>query len=422
MAHIPRGIQEVKWSNKTSRGTQIRYRVRIKRKTIKADRLFESLDEAVEFLQLSKSKNGRETIYAETERERKIREHFEDFLKSPPLSQYLQDYTFKYFWGPRGENATETELEKRRRKNNIAFLNILKNTEVEVFENSSDGTGYIGQFRPKRTEKLGNLKLAEITTQVINSYITTRRNQGVKPISIVREINHLSVFFKRLPHFMPTEANRGNPCENYDKSLLKTSDTEKISYSKKREFRLTKQDETTLLKALDKYPNQEMKQIVLLALHTAMRRSEILTLTWDQIKDNHIQLWITKSGAPRKVHLNQDAKAVIATVKKRKNDEKLFTYTISGFEGSFSKFKETIGLKHLRFHDLRRESISRLVEQLGGMESSILATELIGYQSISHFERNYLNDAAVPNTETGIQKSVGHRNKAMTKKYTVLKN
>lgn len=220
---------------------------------------------------------------------------------------------------------------------------------------------------------------------------------------------------------MPTESFKGNPCENYDKSLLKTTDSEKISYSKKREFRLTQADEQALLAGLEIYPNKQMKQIVLLALHTAMRRSEILTLTWEQIKDGYIQLWITKSGQPRKVHLNKEAIDVIQTIERRDNDPKLFTYSITGFEGSFSKFKENIGLKHLRFHDFRRESISRLIEKLGGSDNSILVSELIGYKSITHFESNYGNGIANPNSESGIQKNVGHSNKGMTKRYTVLK-
>ena len=52
---IPRGIQAVVWKNK-DKSTSVRYRVRIKRKDYKEDRLFDTLEEAKEFLQLSKSK------------------------------------------------------------------------------------------------------------------------------------------------------------------------------------------------------------------------------------------------------------------------------------------------------------------------------------------------------------------------------
>ena len=74
------------------------------------------------------------------------------------------------------------------------------------------------------------------------------------------------------------------------KVRLKFTDKQKVSAIKKREFRLTKSDEEKLLLALDKHPNPDFKRIVLLALFTAMRRSEIVTLTWAQIKENYIQL------------------------------------------------------------------------------------------------------------------------------------
>jgi hypothetical protein len=46
MATVPRGILEVKWKNSTSKEKQIKYRVRISRKNLKADEYFDTLEEA----------------------------------------------------------------------------------------------------------------------------------------------------------------------------------------------------------------------------------------------------------------------------------------------------------------------------------------------------------------------------------------
>ena len=119
-----------------------------------------------------------------------------------------------------------------------------------------------------------------------------------------------------------------NGAVGYDKELLKFTDKQKVSAIKKREFRLTKTDEEKLFLALNKHPNPDFKRIVLLALYTAMRRSEIVTLTWGQIKENYIQLYVTKSGKPRKVYLTVEAKELIKIACDGGYEEACKSYTV----------------------------------------------------------------------------------------------
>jgi integrase len=100
---------------------------------------------------------------------------------------------------------------------------------------------------------------------------------------------------------------------------------------------------------------------------------------------------------------------LLDSIPKREGTDKVFSYGIAGFEGSFAKFKNELGLKHLRFHDLRRESISRFVENFGG-SSSLLVTEILGFQGRSTTLKN----------EDDLREHVGHSSKQMTKRYSVL--
>ena len=117
---IPRGIQAVVWKNK-DKSTSVRYRVRIKRKDYKEDRLFDTLEEAKEFLQLSKSKIGREQIFLKTEKETQEQKFIQEYFSQPPLIEYVKMYSQKYI----NTLPAETDLERRRRDNNKSFLNIL---------------------------------------------------------------------------------------------------------------------------------------------------------------------------------------------------------------------------------------------------------------------------------------------------------
>lgn len=410
---LPRGIQLVTWKN-ADKTKQVRYRVRIQRKDVKEDRLFDSLDEAKEFLALSKSVHGKEKIFTITDQQRREQELISDYLTSPPISHYFDLYLGSYF----AKNPNDTELERRRKTNAKCFFNIIKNTEIEKHDSSYKGI--VAMIMPKDRMKLGDFKIIDITPFEINSYIKERLKSGVKPISISRELTYLSVLFRKLPNLEPGIKINGNPALEYDKDLLKMTDGQHVNLHKKREFRLSTEDEEKLIKALNQYSNPELRQIVLLSLLTSMRRSEIITLRWDQVHADFIQLYVTKSKKPRKVFLTNQAKELLASIPRK--DERLFHFTISGFEGSFYKFLEKSKLTHLRFHDFRRESISRFIEHFG-KGSSVLVTEILGFQSIAKFEELYTKDRVEEvKDEESLKQHVGHSSKQKTKLYTVLKS
>lgn len=414
ITNLPRGIQLVQWVNTATSTLQNRYRVRINRKDLKADRLFDDLQEAKEFLSLSKATKGKELIFSITEEQRKskvdekLRQFYSETIGNPPLMLYLNSYVSDYV----ETRPQETYLQKRNVYNIKCFYRLIAEVEIEHKGKGPtfDPTSLLNLMQSATKMKFGLVPLAEIDFATINAYVRARLTKGIKKSSVSREVSLLSKFFTKLKYINPALRDFPNPCYHYDKDLLANANP-------KREFRLTEEDEQKLLQALNKRKSPEMKNIVLLSLYTAMRRSEILTLTWGQIKDNYIQLTHTKSGKPRKVWLTAEAKALLKTMPRKEDHKQVFTYTITGFEGSFTKMKEAIGLKHMRFHDLRRESISRLVEK-AGTENSILLTEILGIASVRKFHETYLKDAPLPLTnEEAIRRSVGHATLEETKGY-----
>ena len=106
--------------------------------------------------------------------------------------------------------------------------------------------------------------------------------------------------------------------------------------------------------------------IIDFAIHTAMRRGELLEITWDMI---HMDLkyitlpeQITKTKRVRNVPLQPNALEVLRKLPRSLNG-RVFPIGIKNFERSWTTICKRSGVKGLRFHDLKREAISRLFEK-----------------------------------------------------------
>lgn len=120
--------------------------------------------------------------------------------------------------------------------------------------------------------------------------------------------------------------------------------------------------------------------IILLALETAMRRSEIAELRWRFIDlDKRVaHLPDTKNGHARDVPLSTKAVVTLSSLQQRSKpaDDKVFDMRADAITRAFNravnrareKYEQTIPenddmfLRDLRFHDLRHEATSRLAE------------------------------------------------------------
>lgn len=111
--------------------------------------------------------------------------------------------------------------------------------------------------------------------------------------------------------------------------------------------------------------NPVFKDVVLFAIETAMRRGEILSLTWDQVdfKRQTAHLPITKNGEARTVPLSLEAIRILQ--KTRTNQCKagtVFPITANALRLAWGRCVRRAGIENLRFHDLRHEAISRFFE------------------------------------------------------------
>jgi integrase len=449
MSALPRGVTQVLWKNKTkTKEKQVKFRVRLNKKVngipFKIDRLFDTLEQAKDFLATCQSNIGRQALNKiELEQDEKAKK-IADLLSSPPISFYIKQYIAEHIT----KDLPDSDLKRQNQVAKLSFFKTIGNTCIpdrhnDIAEPLLQSGGLLAQMAQKTIansgkKRFGDFKPEQITYIEINDYIKARLStpaksrygtslgRNVSKSSVSRELSFIKKLFDNLRHQEIRFKNIPNPVTEYDKDLLKNRDP-------KNDYRLSDDDKKILFKALDEFPNPEMKQICLLSYYCGFRRSEIVPLTWEQVHldEHYIQLYQTKSGRPRKVIITKQAREILESTPRKENQSRLFTYTLFGFAGSFDKFIERIGLrqKGFHFHFFRREAISNLVFNIGqatgmnGENFSILISELLGIESVRHLEKNHLSELPTGslNTQTDIMKSVGHSNKQTTKRYSPIK-
>lgn len=113
-----------------------------------------------------------------------------------------------------------------------------------------------------------------------------------------------------------------------------------------------------------KTTNQNVWPVVVLAIETGMRRSEILSLNWDIIcfSNKVASLALTKNGCSRRVPLSPQALAVLSNLKKFGAPAPI-PINDNAFRLAWDRLRSRAGITDLRFHDLRHEAISRFFEK-----------------------------------------------------------
>lgn len=150
-------------------------------------------------------------------------------------------------------------------------------------------------------------------------------------------------------------------------------------------------EEALLLTALEPKPrkangqlssgcrNTQLKQLVMLALETAMRRGELLALRWEnlRLKDRVAYLPMTKNGQSRTVPLTSRAVEILNEMPRKLYGEVFDQLTANavklGFTRAVKRAREAYVegggddprmLTDLHFHDARHVAITRLAEKL----------------------------------------------------------
>ncbi len=104
-----------------------------------------------------------------------------------------------------------------------------------------------------------------------------------------------------------------------------------------------------------------------LALETAMRKGEILSLEWPQVSGSVAHLARSKNGDQRWVALSAKSLEIL-DAQRGLDPVKVFTVSLATADTLFRKAVKAAGIEDLHFHDSRSEAITRLSKKLDVLE------------------------------------------------------
>jgi integrase len=132
--------------------------------------------------------------------------------------------------------------------------------------------------------------------------------------------------------------------------------------AKARSRRLSHDDLTKLLKALNTNTAWYLHPLITLAIETGMRRGELLSIRWQDIdrKARTLNILKTKNGHPRTIPLTPKALKILSGIPK--TTERVFHVSPNAVRLAWERLRIRAGVEDLRLHDLRHEAVSRFFE------------------------------------------------------------
>ncbi|WGK81039.1 site-specific integrase [Vibrio aestuarianus] len=212
-------------------------------------------------------------------------------------------------------------------------------------------------------------------------------------IQVRKELNILSDTLK------PATINRYKAClgalyrfllVEYDIEHNPTKGIPNLAENNGRSRFLSNSEISSLLSACSYSSWERLHLLVLMAITTGARRSELLHLTWQDIdlKRKQAKLEQTKNGEKRLLVLTNEV--VESLIKFRKNEGFLFPHPqdnsspFINFDKHWFSALNKASIKDFRFHDLRHTCASLLASQ----GASLLAiSEVLGHKSITMTKR-----------------------------------
>ena len=206
------------------------------------------------------------------------------------------------------------------------------------------------------------------------------RLKGVAPGTVVRELAYLSSIINHGRREWGIHAN--NPV-----ALVR-----KPTQPKGRERVLSLAERERLLVELQPTGrrNTWMPSVVILALETAMRRSELLALRWGNInlERRTATLQMTKNGESRIVPLSTTAIQTLTSMPQSVCGA-VFPITSCALAANFDNAVERAKLPDLHFHDLRHTAITNMANKLPNL---IELAAVSGHKSLKMLQRYYHPD------------------------------
>ncbi|HID41909.1 MAG TPA: site-specific integrase [Pyrodictium sp.] len=192
-----------------------------------------------------------------------------------------------------------------------------------------------------------------------------RRLRQVKPASVLREWSMLSAVCKKCVtdwEWLPF-----NPLQNVQRPKEESPRTRRVEGDELERIVFATGYDPDL-------PPEKILQRVgaaaLFAVETAMRTGEIVNMTWCDVdfEKRTVHIPISKNGSARDVPLSRRAMHILKQLKPLPQCQKrCFGMNNRQLDANYRKARSMAMVEGLRFHDLRREALTRLAQKVDVM-------------------------------------------------------
>lgn len=128
-----------------------------------------------------------------------------------------------------------------------------------------------------------------------------------------------------------------------------------------------------------------LKDFVTIAIHTGMRKGEILSLKWSQIKNDFIYLSKTKTDEARQIPIDEDLEDCLKGIRKRNQFKSEYIFPddkkghLKDVKTAFKSALDRAGIEDFRPHDLRHTFASHFLMRGGTLKA---LKEILGHADI----------------------------------------
>lgn len=271
------------------------------------------------------------------------------------------------------DRGTYTNIHQAQK---ITFGELIKRYLKEVTPTLRGANADTYRLKAIMRRPIARENMANLTSSKIAKY-RDQRLQEISPGTVVREL----AYFSSIINHARKEWGLTTP-----NPVL---GVRKPAQPKARNRILTYDEEKQLLEACAPIANRNIytRPFVILAVETAMRRGEILSLRWEDIdlKKKTAYLALTKNGESRIVPLSSRAIETLQALP-RSIDGRVLPINFAALENNFKRARNRAKLKDLRIHDLRHTAATRLSEKLPNL---LELSAVTGHKSLSMLKRYY---------------------------------
>ena len=223
-------------------------------------------------------------------------------------------------------------------------------------------------------ETFGGVTLLEITTPLAAEY-QDERLEDAEPATVYQELSLLRRMFNVARKRWGWVTR--NPVSDGDLQFS-------VGNRNARDRWLTIDEEQTFL--ANATNPAWLRPLVTTALHTGMRRGELLALTWKDVdfKARLIRVEKSKNGEKRSIPMSRTLQETLKAINMRDISGTVFPISVRSLRAAYGRTLEKAGITDFHFHDLRHTFATRLV-QAG--QDLYKVQKLLGHKSIVMTQR-----------------------------------